>query len=113
MKIKDYSAMINGRNFFQANNKNSLGIYDKIRKIAASQGDYYTTGSLLDYPYYKEYYKLIAIDLIKQQKLDADPKAIEQINSTANPNTIGGKTMFFITKKVKKKKKFRFFKRSS
>ena len=103
VKIKDYSAMINGRNFFQANNKNSLGIYDKIRKIAAGQGDYYTTRCLLDYPNYKEYFKLIPIDLIKQQKLDADPKAIEQINFTANLNTIEGKTMFFITKKAKKK----------
>ena len=41
------------------------------------QGDDYATGYLLDYPYFK---KLIAIDLSKQQKLDADPKAIQQIN---------------------------------
>ena len=38
------------------------------RKIATGQGDDYTTGCLLDYPWFKNYYKLIAIDLSKQQK---------------------------------------------
>ena len=49
-----------------------------------SQGDDYTTGCLLDYPYFKKYYELITIDLSKQQKLDADPKATQQINLTEN-----------------------------
>ena len=44
------------------------------RKIAIGQENYYTTGYLLDYNYFKEHYKLIAVDLSKQQKLDADPK---------------------------------------
>ena len=52
--------------------------YDNIRKIAADQRDDYATGCLLDYPYFKENYKLIAIDLSKQQGLDADPKEIQQ-----------------------------------
>ena len=52
--------------------------YDNIRKIAADQRDDYATGCLLDYPYFKENYKLIAIDLSKQQALDADPKEIQQ-----------------------------------
>ena len=39
---------------------------------------------MLDYPYFKENYKMIAIDLSKQQALDADPRAIQQINFTAN-----------------------------
>ena len=64
--------MINGRDFFDQPIKNDLKAYDNIRKI---QGDDYTTGCLLDYPYFKRYYKLIAIDLSKQQKLEADPKA--------------------------------------
>ena len=46
------------------------------------QGNDYTTVCLLCYPYFKKYYKLIAIDLRKQQSLDADPKAIQQINIT-------------------------------
>ena len=39
---------------------------------------------MLDYPYFKENYKMIAIDLSKQQSLDADPRAIQQIDFTAN-----------------------------
>ena len=53
--------------------------YDNIRKISANQRNDYTSGSLTDYPYIKEHYKLIAIDLSKQQELDADSKAIQQI----------------------------------
>ena len=49
-----------------------------------SQGDDSTNGCLLDYPYFKNYYELITIDLSKQQKLDADPKATQQINLTEN-----------------------------
>ena len=52
---------------------------ENIRKVATGQGDDYTTGCLLDYSYFKENYKMIAIDLSKQQALDADPRAIQQI----------------------------------
>ena len=75
MEIKYYNGMITERNFFNQPIKNDLKTYDSIRKIATGQGDDYTTGVLLDYPYFKKYYKLIAIDLSKQ-KLDADPKAM-------------------------------------
>ena len=56
--------------------KNNLITYDSIQKIAAGQRNDYTTGCLLDYNYFKGYYKMIAIDFSKQQALDADPKAI-------------------------------------
>ena len=56
--------------------KNNLITYDSIQKIATGQGDDYTTGCLLDYNYFKDYYKIIAIDFSKQQTLDADPKPI-------------------------------------
>ena len=56
--------------------------YENIRKITTAQGDYYATGCLLDYSFFKENYKLIAIDLSKQQALDADARAIQQINFT-------------------------------
>ena len=55
-----------------------------LEKISNGQGDDYTTGCLLDYPCFKRNYKMIAIDLSKQQGLDADPRAIQQINFTAN-----------------------------
>ena len=52
---------------------------DEIRNIATGQGNDYKTGCLLDYPYYKDHYKLIAIDLSKLKKLNADSRAIQQI----------------------------------
>ena len=76
--------MMNWRKFFDKPIKNDLITYDNIRKIATGQGDDYTRGCLLDYPYFKNYYKMIAKDLSKQQVLDADSKAIQQICFTAN-----------------------------
>ena len=83
-EIKYYNVIIDRRNFFDQPVKNDFKTNDNIRKIAIGRGDDYTTGCLLDYIYFKNHYKLIAIDLSKQQKLDADPKAIQQINSTGN-----------------------------
>ena len=54
------------------------------------------TGSFLDYNYFKKHYKMIAIDLSKQQGPDADPKAIQQINFTGNLDREAGAIMFFI-----------------
>ena len=65
------------------------------------QGDDYTTGCLLDYPYFKDNYKMIAVDLSKQQALDADPRAIQQITFTGNLDTDGKTTMFFIFEEAK------------
>ena len=76
--------MIDGKNFFDQSVKNNLRTYDNIRKIATGQGDDYTTGCLLDHNYFNKYYKMIAIDLSKQQAPDADPKAIQQISFTGN-----------------------------
>ena len=84
VEMKDYIVLIDGRNFFDEPIKNDKRAYDNIRKIATGQGDNYTTGCLLDYIYFKENNKLIVIHLSKQQKLDADPKAIQQINFTGN-----------------------------
>ena len=53
--------------------------YEEIRKTAAGQGEDYTTGCLLDYQYFKDHYNLIAVDLSKQKELDADSRAIKQI----------------------------------
>ena len=52
---------------------------DEIKKVSTGQGDDYTTGCLLDYAYFKDNYRLIAVDLSKQKALDADPRAIQQI----------------------------------
>ena len=71
------------------------------QKITIDQGDYYKTGCLLDYNYFNIHYKMIAIDLSKQQVLDANPRAIQQINFTGKPERDEGATMFFIIEKVK------------
>ena len=72
--------MIDGRNFFDQPVKNDFRTYDNIPENAIGQGVDYISGCLLDYPYLKEHYKLIEVDLSKQQALDADQKAIQQIN---------------------------------
>ena len=82
--------------------KNDLRTYKNIWKNATSQGDNYKTGCLLDYNYFKEHYKLIAIDLSKQQALDDVPKALQQIYFTANLERTESTAMFFIIEKVKK-----------
>ena len=43
------------------------------------KGEDYTTGSLLDYNYFKKHYKLVAVDLSKRKELEVDPRAIQQI----------------------------------
>ena len=94
--------MINGRNVFDQSVKNDLRTYNNVRKIIVTgQGNDYTTGCLLDYTYFKKYYKLIAIDLSKQQKLDADSEAIYQINFTGNLERHKDTHMCFIMKKTK------------
>ena len=72
------------KNFFDEPIKNDKITSENIRKVATGEGNDYTTGCLLDYAYLKNYYQMIAIDLSKQQELDADPRAIQQINFTAN-----------------------------
>ena len=93
--------MIDGKNFFDQPVKNNEVTYENIRKIAASQGDDYTSGCLLDYIYFKNYYKMIAIDLSKQRAFDADPRAIQQVNFTANLDSAGNTRFYFILEEAK------------
>ena len=93
--------MTDGKNFFDQPINSDLKTYENILKIATGQGDDYTTGCLLDYSYFKENYQVIAIDLSKQQVLDADLRAIQQINFTANSDRAGNTTMFFIVEEAK------------
>ena len=74
---------------------------ETLEKIATGERDDYATGCLLDYSYFQNHYKMIAIDLSKQQALDADPKAIQEINFTANLDREGNTTMFFIIEETK------------
>ena len=96
VEIKDYNVMVDGKNIFDKPVKNDTVTYENISKITIGQGDDYTTGCLLDYIYFKKYYKMITIDLSKQQVLDADPKAIQQINFTANLNEANTRFYFIL-----------------
>ena len=101
VEIKDYNVMIIGENFFDKGIKSNKVTYKNIRKIATGQGDDYTTGCLLNYQYIKDYYKMIAIDLSKKQALDAVPRAIQQINFTANLDRAGNTRIYFILEEAK------------
>ena len=59
--------MIDGKNFYDQPINDLVKQYDVVRKVSAGQGDGYTTGCLLDYAYFKNNYKLIAVDLSKQK----------------------------------------------
>ena len=93
--------MIDGKNFFDQPIDSMAKTYEKIRNIAIDHRDDYMTGCLLDYAYFKGNYKMIAIDLSRQQELDADPRAIQQINFTANLDRAGNTTIFFIIEEAK------------
>ena len=96
VEIKDYNFTIDGKSFFDQPIDSKLKTYEKIRKISTGQGDRYTTDSLLDHSYFKDYYKMIAIDLLKHQVLDADLRGIQQFNFMPNLDRARNTTMFFI-----------------
>ena len=93
--------MIDDKNVFDQPINSNLKTYENIRKVATGQGDDYRTGCLLDYSYFKENYRIIVIDLSKQQVLDVDPRAIQQINFTGNLDRAGDTTMFLIIEEAK------------
>ena len=93
--------MINGKIFFDQPVGNNKVTYENIKKIATCQGDEYTTGCLLDYPYFKDSYKMIAVDLSKKQALDADPRVNQPINFTANLDRADNTRIYLILEEVK------------
>ena len=78
-EIKNYNVLIDGRNFCGQPINDLIKHYDEAREVSIGHDDDYTTGSLLDYGYFKDNYRLIAVDLSKQRALDAHPRAIQQI----------------------------------
>ena len=94
--------MIAGRNLINHPVKNNLRICDNVIKIVTGQEDDYTTCCLIHYFYFKHCYRMIAIDLSKQQALQVDPKAIQQTNFTGNLDRAGNTTVFFIIEDANK-----------
>ena len=66
-EIKNYSVLIDGRKFYDQPLNGLIKQYDEVKKVLTGQHDYYKTGRLLDYAYFKDNYKLIAVDLSKQK----------------------------------------------
>ena len=71
--------LIDTRNLYDQTINNLIKQYDEVRKVSTGHGDDCTIGCLLDYAYFKDNYRLIAIDLSKQKALDADPRATQQV----------------------------------
>ena len=77
--LNKYNVIIDGRNFYDNPIESDIEKYRELKKVMIGKGEDYTTGSLLDFDYFKKHYKLVAVDLSKQKELDADPTAIQQI----------------------------------
>ena len=75
----NYSVLIDGGNFYDQPINDMIKQYAKVRKVSKVYGDDYTNGCLLNYAYFKDNYRLTAVDLIKQKALDIDPRVIQQI----------------------------------
>ena len=79
MDFKKYNVVIDGRNFYDNPIESDIEKYIELKKAMIGKEEDYTTGSLLDFDYFLKHYKLVAVDLSKQKELDADPRAIQQI----------------------------------
>ena len=72
VNITNYNILIDGKNFYDQLINDLTKQYDEVRKVSTGQSEYYTTEYLLDYQYFKGHYRLITVDLSKQNELDAD-----------------------------------------
>ena len=104
VELKNYNVMIDGKHFFDQPTKDNKVTYENVRKIATAQGDDYTTGCLLDYPYFKDNYKMNAVDLSKQNDLEANPRKNQQITFTENLDRADYIRIYFILEEAKETK---------
>ena len=93
MEIKDYNVMINGRNFFYQPIKNDLKTSDNTRNVYNRLKWWLQNRAFTSISLFQRYYKLIVIDLKKQQVLNANPEATQQINFIGNLDRAGAATM--------------------
>ena len=77
--LEKNNVIIDGRNFYDNPIESDIEKYRELKKVMIGKGEDYTTGSLLDFNSFDKHYKLVAVDLSKQKELDADPRAIQQI----------------------------------
>ena len=77
-EIKNFNVLTDGRKFYDKPINDLIKQYDEVRKVSTGHGDGYTTGFLLDYAYFKDSYRLIAVDLSKQKSLDVIQQIVFQ-----------------------------------
>ena len=99
--LNKYNVIIDGRNFYDNPIENDIEKYRELKKVMIGKGEDYTTGSLLDYDYFNKHYKLIAVDLSKQKDLDADPRAIQQIEFKYMLEGANDLTIYWVLEKSK------------
>ena len=100
--IKNYNVIINGKNFYNKPIDSDIKQYEDIRKLTIEKGDDFTTGCVLYYENIKNHDRLIAADGSRQNELDVDPKAIQQIElfgQLKDPEdaTVANESMFVLT----------------
>ena len=99
--LEKYNVIIDGRNFYDNPIESDIEKYRELKKVMIGKGEEdHTTGSLFNFNYFDKYYKLVAVDLSKQKELDADPRAIQQIEFKYILGT--NSTIYWVLKKSKK-----------
>ena len=97
--LNKYNVIIDERNFYDNPIERDIEKYRKLKKVVIGKGEDYTAGSLLNYNYFKKHYKVVAVDLSKQKELDADPRAIQQIEFKYTLGT--NSTIYWVLEKSK------------
>ena len=97
--LEKNNVIIDGRNFYDNPIESDIEKYRELKKVMIGKREDYTTGSLLDFDYFKKYYKLVAVDLSTQKELDADPRAIQEIEFKYMPRT--DSTIYWVLEKSK------------
>ena len=93
--LEKYNVIIDGRNFYDNPIESDIEKYRELKKVMIGKGEDYT---LLDFNYFDTHYKLVAVDLSKQKELDADPRAIQQIEFKYNFNNTNS-TFYWVLEK--------------
>ena len=99
ISLNKYDVIIDGRNFYDNPIESDIEKYRELKKVMIGKGEDYTTGSLLDFNYFDKH-KLVAVDLSKQKGLDAEPRAIQQIEFKYMLGT--NSTIYWVLEKSKR-----------
>ena len=100
INLEKYNVIIDGRDFYDNPIESAIEKYRELKKVTIGKGEDYSTESSLDFNYFDKHYKLVAVDLSKQKELDADPRAIQQIEFKYMLGT--NSTIYWVLENLKK-----------